>query len=43
MVVGTGKPVGEWTVQRALGLGLLEPVGDSLFPDETSQTYRLAQ
>lgn len=37
-----GKPVGEWTVKRALEMGLIEPAGDSLFPDMDSQTYRAA-
>lgn len=35
-----GSPVGEWTVKRALGMGLIAPCGDSLFPDMDSQTYR---
>lgn len=39
----SGKSAGEWTVQRALDLGLIEPVGDGLFPDADSQTYRAAQ
>lgn len=39
----SGKPVGEWTVKRALELGLIIPSGDGLFPDLHSQTYRLAQ
>lgn len=36
----SGKPVGEWTFRRALGLGLLQPVGDALFPEAESQTFR---
>lgn len=39
----SGRPVGEWTFRRALDLGLLKPVGDGLFPDAESQTYRVAQ
>lgn len=39
----TGKPVGEWTFNRALEMGLIAPSGDGLFPDAASQTYRLAQ
>lgn len=38
----TGKPVGEWTVKRALEMGVLEPTGDGLFPELDSQSYRLA-
>lgn len=34
-----GKPVGRWTVVRALDLGLIKPSGDSLFPGMDSQTY----
>lgn len=39
----TGKPVGEWTINRALEMGIIEPSGDGLFSDLDSQTYRLAQ
>ena len=38
----SGKPVGEWTVNRALEMGILIPAGDGLFADLDSQTYRLA-
>lgn len=38
----SGRPVGEWTVKRAIDLGLLVPAGDSLFPGMDSQTYRAA-
>jgi hypothetical protein len=40
---GTGKSVGEWTFNQALERGLIVPVGDGLFPEMDSQTYRLAQ
>jgi hypothetical protein len=36
----TGKPVGEWTINRALEMGLIVPAGDGLFPDLDSQTFR---
>lgn len=38
----TGKSVGEWTVNRALEMGVLVPSGDGLFAELDSQTYRLA-
>jgi hypothetical protein len=37
-----GNSVGEWTVKRALDMGLIAPSGDALFPDMESQTYRAA-
>lgn len=37
-----GKPVGRWTVVRALDLGLIKQGGDTLFPDMDSQTYTAA-
>lgn len=39
----SGKPIGQWTVNRALEMGIIVPTGDGLFPDLDSQTYRLAQ
>jgi hypothetical protein len=36
-----GKPTGEWTVKRAVDLGLLAPSEDALFPGMESQTYRV--
>lgn len=36
----TGRPGGEWTINLALEMGLIEPTGDSLFPGMDSQTYR---
>lgn len=39
----SGKPVGLWTVQRALRMGLIVPSGDGLFEEFDSQTYRLVQ
>lgn len=33
------RPVGSWTVERALELGLIKSNGDGLFGDETGQTY----
>lgn len=38
----SGKNVGEWTVKRALEMGLISPNSDALFPEADSQTYRLA-
>lgn len=38
-----GKTTGEWTVKRAVELGLLAPSNDALFPDMESQTYQVAQ
>lgn len=38
----TGKPVGEWTINRALEMGIIVLAGDGLFPDLDSQTFRLA-
>lgn len=38
----SGKSVGEWTIKRALEMGVLVPAGDGLFPDLDSQTFRLA-
>ena len=38
----SGRPVGEWTVNKAIEMGLLAPSGDSLFAGIESQTYRLA-
>lgn len=35
-------PTGEWTVRKAVELGLLIPSRDSLFADVESQTYRAA-
>lgn len=37
-----GTPVGDWTFKTALGLGLIVPAGDGLFPDAESQSYRVA-
>lgn len=37
-----GAPAGEWTVRRAVDLGLLTPQRDALFVDAESQTYRAA-
>lgn len=37
----SGKNVGEWTIKRALYLGLIVPTGDGLFAVD-SQTFRLA-
>lgn len=37
-----GSPTGEWTVKRAVELGLLIPSSDALFSDLDSQTYRVA-
>lgn len=37
-----GKPVGTWTVQRALEMGLIKSNGDGLFADSEPQTYVLA-
>lgn len=36
----SGKPVGEWTVAKALELGVIEPAGDALFVGLESQSYR---
>lgn len=36
------RPVGSWTVERALELGLIKSNGDGLFDDGTGQTYSLA-
>lgn len=36
----SGKAVGEWTVQRAIDMGLLVPQRDGLFPDLSSQTFK---
>lgn len=36
-----GEPAGEWTVKRAVDLGLLVPSADALFADMDSQTYRV--
>lgn len=38
----SGKPVGEWTLQKALELGLLKPAGDALFAGAESQSFILA-
>lgn len=37
----TGKPIGGWTFNRAVEMGLLEPAGDGLFAEADSQAYRL--
>ena len=39
----SGRPIGAWTVKRALEMGLIVPSQDGLFPDMDSQTYGLAQ
>lgn len=38
----SGRPVGDWTVKRALDDGLIVPSGDGLFPELDTQTYQLA-
>lgn len=39
----THRRVGEWTVKKAVAMGLLVPNGDALFPDLDSQTYKAAE
>lgn len=39
----SGRPAGPATVERALELGLIAPVGDGLFPEAASQTYEAVQ
>lgn len=42
MTVG-GRSLHARTIKCMLSKGLLEPVGDALFPDCPSQTYRVAE
>lgn len=38
----SGRSVGEWTLNKAIELGLLIPQNDALFPELGAQTYRAA-